>query len=146
MLLCAPRFSAAFVGLKGPAASRGAHSRDTSFGGTAVSARPEARSPQSHCTLQPVFHRQLGSMAQTAEPEQPSVPAPKGLLPPPRPIPTPSQSEKMRADPLPLPGGNWTGFKELLRPGEAASLNSFVQCLQRHLHLFALGETAPKAR
>lgn len=95
MLLCAPRFSAAFVGLKGPAASRGAHSRDTSFGGTAVSARPEARSPQSHCTLQPVFHRQLGSMAQTAEPEQPSVPAPKGLLPPPpAPSPPPAKVKK----------------------------------------------------
>lgn len=86
MLLCAPRFSAAFVGLKGPAASRGAHSRDTSFSRTAVSARPEARSPQSHCSLQPVFHRQLGSMAQTAEPEQPSVPAPKGPLPPSPPL------------------------------------------------------------
>nr|XP_012419589.1 PREDICTED: TRAF-interacting protein with FHA domain-containing protein B [Odobenus rosmarus divergens] len=55
MLLCAPRFSAAFVGLKGPAASPGAHSRGTSFGGIAVPVRPKALRPQTHGTLQPVF-------------------------------------------------------------------------------------------
>lgn len=61
MLLYAPRFSAAFVGLKGLAASPGAHSRGTSFAGIAVPVRPEALRPRSHCTLQPVFcARQLG--------------------------------------------------------------------------------------
>lgn len=87
MLLCAPRFSPAFVGLKGPAAFREPHPHGTGFGSIAIRTAPEARRPQSHCTLQPVFlARQLGSMAQVAEPEQPSASRFRRLSPPPLPF------------------------------------------------------------
>ena len=121
MLLCAPRFSPAFVGLKGPAASRDPHLRCTGLCSLAVPTAPEARRPQSHCTLQTVFcPRQRGSIAQITEPEQPSsTSGSRSLSPPPPPF---QLSEKMRADPLPLLGSNCAGFKGLLRPGEAACL------------------------
>lgn len=109
----------------------------------AVPAAPEARLPQSRCTLQSVFRaRLLGSMAPAADESRPQPRLLKLSYPPPL---LSIQSEKMRAGSIPRLGGNWTGFKGLLRPGEAAFLKSFVRCLQRHLHLFALEEKAPKA-
>lgn len=114
MLLWAPRFSGAFVGLKGSAASRNLHPRSTGFGGIAFLAGPRATAPSSPSSVRGSWRRWYKPLNQSS----PQLPAPQGsrVLRPPS-----SQSEKMRADPLPLLGSNWTGFKGLLSPGEAAS-------------------------
>ncbi|CAK7292541.1 hypothetical protein VULLAG_LOCUS2676 [Vulpes lagopus] len=80
MLLCALRFSAAFVGLKGPTASPGAPSRGTSFGGIAVPVRPEALRPQSHRTFsRSSVRRSWGRWRKPLRRGSPQPPLPQAL-------------------------------------------------------------------
>lgn len=87
MLLCAPRFS---TGLCWPERTRSLAAR--SFPRHQLGKHhclPGARQPQSHRTLRPdpssARTRQLGSMAQTAEPEPPLVSHSQRPWPPPPP-------------------------------------------------------------
>lgn len=87
MLLCAPGFSPAFVGLKGPAASRDPHLRCTGFCSLTVPTAPEARRPQSHAPSSPSsvrgswgrWHKSLNQ----SSPPQPPAPEGSRLLHPP---------------------------------------------------------------
>ena len=123
MLLCAPGFSPAFVGLKGPAASRDPHLRCAGFCSLTVPTAPEARRPQSHAPSSPSsvrgswgrWHKSLNQ----SSPPQPPAPEGSRLLHPP---PLPVEVKKCARTLYLYLEAIGLGVKGLLRPGEAASL------------------------